>query len=141
MIGYNATSILILSFMKAFVYSQGSNSGSNNSSDGSPSGKNSFGILAFASVCVLQASSKSKVGYSYMEWDSAAKGNGWWCFTRWFCCIPYTRCSLCININIHYYYPYSKYSLMKESNVIVATSVESAAAESHVYKIESIERL
>ena len=58
-IGYNATSILILSFMKAFVYSQGSNSGSNNSSDGSPSGKNSFGILAFASVCVLQASSKS----------------------------------------------------------------------------------
>ena len=59
MIGYNATSILILSFMKAFVYSQGSNSGSNNSSDGSPSGKNSFGILAFASVCVLQASSKS----------------------------------------------------------------------------------
>ena len=47
-IGYNATSILFLSFMKAFVYSQGSNSGSNNSSDGSPSGKNSFGILAFA---------------------------------------------------------------------------------------------
>jgi hypothetical protein len=60
-IGYNATSILFLSVVKAFVHSEGSsNSGSKSSNGGSLSGTtNSFGILAFAVVCVLQASSKS----------------------------------------------------------------------------------
>ena len=140
MIGYNATSILFLSFMKAFVYSQGSNSGSNNSSDDSPSGKNSFGILASCSCAFCKRSKIERLFLHGMgQW---AKGNGWWCFTRWFCCIPYTRCSLCININIHYYYPYSKYSLMKESNANRRhVRGENAVAESHVYKIESIERL
>ena len=60
-IGYNATSILFLSVVKAFVHSEGSSNGSKSSSDGgSLSGTtNSFGILAFAFVCILQASSKS----------------------------------------------------------------------------------
>jgi len=60
-IGYNATSILFLSVVKAFVHSEGSSNGSKSSSGGgSLSGTtNSFGILAFAFVCILQASSKS----------------------------------------------------------------------------------
>jgi hypothetical protein len=60
-IGYNATSILFLSVVKAFVHSEGSSNGSKSSSGGgSFSGTtNSFGILAFACVCILQASSKS----------------------------------------------------------------------------------
>ena len=60
-IGYNATSILFLSVVKAFVHSEGSSNGSKSSSGGgSLSGTtNSFGILAFACVCILQASSKS----------------------------------------------------------------------------------
>ena len=60
-IGYNATSILFLSVVKAFVHSEGSSNGSKSSSGGgSFSGtRNSFGILAFACVCILKASSKS----------------------------------------------------------------------------------
>ena len=60
-IGYNATSILFLSVVKAFVHSEGSSNGSKSSSGGgSLSGTtNSFGILAFAFVCILQASSKA----------------------------------------------------------------------------------
>ena len=60
-IGYNATSILFLSVVKAFVHSEGSSNGSKSSSGGGRfSGTtNSFGILAFACVCILQASSKS----------------------------------------------------------------------------------
>ena len=59
-IGYNATSILFLSVVKAFVHSEGSNGSKSSSGGGSLSGTtNSFGILAFACVCILQASSKS----------------------------------------------------------------------------------